>query len=999
MQRERWVRLEQLFAQAKKRAPAEREAWLARTCGGDAEMFREVAELLRADATPGMLDTFPFAGEGAKASSIGGSLPAGTRVGSWLIEKLVGRGGMGEVYAATRADAEFIQRGALKLLRFEAIGELARFHAERQILARLDHPGIARLLDGGVAYDGRPYTVMAFVEGTSLLDYCNARNATLHERLDLLAQVCDAVSYAHRNLIIHRDLKPANTLVDAEGNVRLLDFGIAKLIDASASPDAADPNVTVAPFTPDYAAPEQLAGAAVTTAADVYALGVLLFELLTGERPLRTRGLPSAQAFAVLTDRDAPLASRIASEKNQSPMPANALAGDLDAIIAKCLRREPTHRYESVGDLKLDVQRHLNHEPVLAREGARLYVFGRVLRRYRWPVAAAAALILALAAGLAGTLWQARKAQTQTRTAMAVQTFVTDLFRANSSNQKDPVKARATSARELLDIGAKKIDTEMTDAPAAKVAVLDLLGDLYDQLGLHDEEVRLRRQSVELTRTLYGSDSLELVAALSALSGAMHGTDVADDREPLLREALAILDRRGDKDSELRGRLLQKFAETYERSDQPKGLEYARESVRVFSTHPPSAALAESWYLQGTLETYTQQYSAAAESLKHAIEICIAAQGERDPDLIFYYYQLAETQILLRNFDAAEHSAKQALQMALAINGEDHIDAVRARMMLASVWVHAGRMREGLELLERVKRDVLRIAGPDDPFHTRDVLELSGRSDSDFGDTAEGLADLQAELAILRRTEPDGIYTANVLQVVVSDLTDLGRHDEAYKMIDEIVRIYAANGRKPGTPGYNTVVSGRARLAQAEGRPDEVRRLLDGIVLPDDATEASAVQASKSLLDAEFEMENRNEANKVDAALAQARAAITKSGIEGNQRKRYVSAADLIEGESHLLRGEANAAMPLLQSALTSRAGFMVSPSPRLAEAQSLLGQCYLEIGNRAAAQELADAAAAIVAHYAQLSEQYRRPVRQLQAKLHDTSKSTSAHIAARAHI
>ena len=446
-------------------------------------------------------------------------------MGAWRIEELVGRGGMGEVYAATRVDVEFEQRGALKLLRFEAIGELARFNAERRILARLDHPGIARLLDGGVAQDGRPYTVMTFVEGVTLIDYCNARHATLHERIALFAQVCEAVAFAHRNLIIHRDLKPANTLVDSDGKVKLLDFGIAKLIDASASADSADPNMTVAPFTPDYAAPEQLAGTTVTTATDVYALGVLLFELLTGERPLRTRGLPFAQALALLNDREAPLASRVANEKADAPVPASALSGDLDAIVAKCLRREPAHRYETVNALKLDVQRHLSREPVLAREGARMYVLGRLLRRYRWPVAAAVALMLAFAAGLAGTLWQAHKARTQARTATAVQDFVTDLFRANSSNQKDPVKARATTARELLDLGAKKIDTSMTDAPAAKLSVLNLLGGLYNELALRKEEIHLRRESVELTRDLYGANAPELVAALSALAGAMHGTD------------------------------------------------------------------------------------------------------------------------------------------------------------------------------------------------------------------------------------------------------------------------------------------------------------------------------------------------------------------------------------------------------------------------------------------------------------------------------------------
>ncbi len=313
MHRKRWERLQKLFSKALTLPEAERSAWLARACNDDAELLGEVTELLRAEAMAGLLDTPPIATDSANAATVAPSLAAGARVGAWRIEKLVGRGGMGEVYAATRIEVEFEQRGALKLLRFEAIGELARFNAERRILARLDHPGIARLLDGGIAPDGRPYTVMTFVDGVTLIDYCNARHSPLAERLALFAQVCDAVAFAHRNLIIHRDLKPANTLVDADGKVKLLDFGIAKLIDASASSDSADPNLTIAPFTPDYAAPEQLAGTAVTTATDVYALGVLLFELLTGERPLHTRGLPFAQALALLNDREAPLASRAAT--------------------------------------------------------------------------------------------------------------------------------------------------------------------------------------------------------------------------------------------------------------------------------------------------------------------------------------------------------------------------------------------------------------------------------------------------------------------------------------------------------------------------------------------------------------------------------------------------------------------------------------------------------------------------------------------------------------
>ncbi|HEX4480128.1 MAG TPA: serine/threonine-protein kinase [Rudaea sp.] len=994
MQRERWARLEQLFAQGIKRPESERAAWLARACGDDAELRGELEELLRADSTPGVLDTFPFGADRAEPVTIAPSLAAGSRVGVWHIEKLVGRGGMGEVYAATRVEAEFEQRGALKLLRFEAIGELARFNAERRILARLDHPGIARLLDGGVAQDGRPYTVMTFVEGKSLIDYCHTRHASLHERLDLFEQVCDAVAFAHRNLIIHRDLKPANTLVDADGKVKLLDFGIAKLIDASAASGASDPNLTVAPFTPDYAAPEQLSGTAVTTATDVYALGVLLFELLTGERPLRARGLPSAQVLALLNDREAPLASSVAREKSDAPLPAGALEGDLDAIVAKCLRREPTHRYETVNDLKLDVQRHLRREPVQAREGARLYVFGRVLRRYRWPVAVAAMLILAFAAGLAGTLWQAHKAQTQARTAMAVQDFVTDLFRANSSSQKDPVKARATSARELLDIGAKKIDTSMTDAPAAKLSVLNLLADLYNELALRKEEIHLRREGVELTRTLYGADSSELVVALSALAGAMHGTDAEAEREPLLREALSVLDRNGDQDSEVRGRLLQKFAELYEGTQSAKALDFARQSVRVLAAHPPSADLAESWYMQGLLETYTDRNDLAVTSLNRAIEISSRVQGTPNPGLIIFYYQLADTQKRLRDFPAAERSARQALQIALAINGEDHIDAVRTRMMLGTVLLESGRLREGLDLLAQAKRDVLKLVGPDDPFHTPEVLEFNGTWQSDVGDIAEGMADLQAALAIRRRTDGDSPRVGNMLRLIAMDQLDLGRYDDARRTIDDAAAVYEKRGRKRGTSGYNGILFLKIRLAEVEGHLEDARQLLGEFTTPNDTKAAAVLRVAKWLIEAEIAMESDNAVSAVETPLAQARAEIDSGDIVTGA-DLYRSSADLIDGESRLKRHDMDGALQPLQRTLAAREKLLVAPHPRLAEVQSQLARCYAATGNLESARDLAAKAATIEAHYPQLSDRYRLPFNELQTELQAATKSSTPRVAA----
>ena len=329
---------------------------------------------------------------------------AGMRLGAWRITRLVGRGGMGDVYEAVRADGSFEQRVAIKLLQREAAAQLQRFQAERQILANMDHPGIARLHDGGVSEDGRPYMVMEYVEGRPITDYCALTGANLEQRLDLFKQVCAAVAFAHRSRIVHRDLKPSNILVTADGAVKLLDFGIAKLLDAQ----VARLTQAAAPMTPLCAAPEQLSGQPVTAATDVYALGLLLFELLTGSHPWIGTDTPMLQAMRTLLERPAPRASRVAAANECCPVPARSIRGDLDAIIAKALRKEPHLRYPNASALETDVSRVLRGVPVHAREGVRLYVVGWALRRHRWAIAGVAAMLVCAVAGVQLARWQAQ---------------------------------------------------------------------------------------------------------------------------------------------------------------------------------------------------------------------------------------------------------------------------------------------------------------------------------------------------------------------------------------------------------------------------------------------------------------------------------------------------------------------------------------------------------------------------------------------------------------
>ena len=481
MDPDKWQRLEQLFAEAIELPTDSRRAFCERSCPGDTELRVELSSLLeKHDTTHGFLDSPAslFAEQGVPRDT----LDEGSRIGVWRLGALIRRGGAGEVYFARRADGAFDQQVAFKRLYREAAPDVERFHAERQILASLDHPGIARLLDGGVADDGRLYAVVEYVDGQSLTEHCHARHADLAYRLALFMQVCEVVAYAHRNLIVHRDLKPGNILVTPEGRVKLLDFGVAKRLDRNA-PQPADG--TSAPFTSDYAAPEQLTGQVITTATDVYALGIILFELLAGERPWRSDGLPIARVVQLIVHDEPPLLSRTASKGSVSPVPTKLLVGDLDAIVGTCLRKSASDRYPTVDALRRDIERHLGHEPVAARGRTRLYTLGRALRRHRVPVAAGTLLFASLAVGMAATTWQARHAEVERDAARrsatreeAVRYHLTNLFRTSIA-QKDgtPVTAKA-----MLDRSAQRILKEYKDDPQLAGKVVVTLSDLYSAL-------------------------------------------------------------------------------------------------------------------------------------------------------------------------------------------------------------------------------------------------------------------------------------------------------------------------------------------------------------------------------------------------------------------------------------------------------------------------------------------------------------------------------------
>lgn len=525
-EQQQWNTISQAFDRLEPLDAPAREQGLATL---DPAIATRVRTLLEGALQRGILDREAPVGGAATAV---GSIAAGETVGGFTIQRFLGRGGMGEVYLATRTQTEFDQRVALKLLRIDAVPNEALFARERRVLARLEHPSVARLIDGGVTPEGRPWMAMAYVEGVPIDRWCADHRATLAQRLKLFAEVCDAVGFAHANLIVHRDLKPANVLVDAAGRAMLLDFGIAKLIGDGNEGTLA----TGALMTPEYAAPEQLEDGAVTVATDIYALGLILCELLTGTTPWRGIGgsLP-AIVRRILTDDSAP-PSRIAGP--DAPVPAGRLRGDLDAIVLKALRKTPADRYTTVAELTNDLRRFQEKRPVRARAGSRRYRLGRYLRRNGWGVAAVSAIVLAVLLGAGGIALQARRTAIERDNAIAeakrsdaiVQTLTLMVSQSGASSD--------LTLKQTLDQSARRMLVTL-DRSARSGAAVAALSDLY--VNAQDAKGSYALLSAALAKGIGGDDPVATAQLKADLADAAVATGAKDDAPALLDQAQRAL--------------------------------------------------------------------------------------------------------------------------------------------------------------------------------------------------------------------------------------------------------------------------------------------------------------------------------------------------------------------------------------------------------------------------------------------------------------------------
>ena len=692
---ELWQRVQEILERALVMNPKDRPSFLEETCGGDPELRREVESLLATedDATGFIEEPLlslrpesrgPVARRSASTGSdetseltSSGFVRVGDRVGPYRVLRELGRGGMGKVFLARRDDDEFERMVAIKLLKRDMDSDeiVRRFRHERQILANLVHPNIAELFDGGTTAGGLPYFVMEYVEGIRIDEYCDDHKLSIRDRLKLFRKVCSAVHFAHQSLVIHRDLKPGNILVTADGEPKLLDFGIAKLLptEVSATEITADQLTApgIDPMTPDYASPEQIKGDAITTASDVYSLGVLLYQLLTGRRPYRLTNRSVARLFKAITDQeplrpsaaipargagdDSPTAEEISADRGTEPRPLRRrLAGDLDAIVLKALRKEHPKRYSSAEQLSDDISRHLGGLPVVARQGTFLYQSTKFLRRNLLALAAAAAVFLMIVFGVRSMIL-ASQADRDKQVAQSLSALFQSLQNLDPREADDPVFATQLHEQVRQNIDDLELATILSDQA----------GLLETQGGFATAEV-LYREALEMAIRVVGKRHEKVAVIMNNLAASLEAQGDYAEAEELFREALDIRIEEHGRDSDRTARTLNNLGALLQnKGDLVAAEPYLRESLEIrqtlYEADAPEVALAINnlaFFFQASGD-----YEAAEAGYRQALRIYRTRFGLEHPNVGVVTKNLASLLTQTGDLENAEKRAREALDI------------------------------------------------------------------------------------------------------------------------------------------------------------------------------------------------------------------------------------------------------------------------------------------------------------------------------------------------
>ncbi len=816
MEAKSWQRLEEIFERALELPEAERAAYIDEASAGDSSLRKELEALLSAHQDSGSFLEEPVV-EGGISQLIQEQRESykSRKIGPYRLLKKLGEGGMSRVYLAVRDDDEYQKLVALKVIPQDLDRDdlRRRFRTERQILASLDHSNIAKLLDGGTTEDGLPYFVMDYIEGVPIDEYCDRNRLSVIERLELFRTVCGAIQYAHQNLVVHRDIKASNILVTDDGIPKLLDFGIAKLLKPEAFAAPVEFTATrIRPMTPSYASPEQIRGRHITTATDVYSLGVLLYKLLTGRLPYELEEKTPRQIEKAILEqepeRPSTVVSRMASVDTVSTELASAgeveeppriqpgqlrrrLTGDLDNIAMMALRKEPQRRYASVEMLSEDVRLHMQALPVLAHKDSLGYRAGKFIKRNRIAIAVCAAFV-ALLVGFAITMTvQARRlalerdqAQHERDRAEEVVAFLQEIF---SFSDPERTGSEEITAREILDRGRRRVDSELAGQPIVQASLMEAIGNVYNTLGLFDWSEESLRRALELRRENLGENDAQTAQSKDSLGVLLRAKGEYEEAEQLLRESLAT-------------------------------------RQRLFGDGHPLVAQTLVHLAQVSYDK-SEAYEEAEDLFRKALDVMRRARGDNDPMITEIQSQLGILLVQTGRFDEAEGVFREAMETCRRELGDDNPRTAESLNNLAVFLGIVGRHQEALPLFRESLETRLRVLGEDHPA-TGESLNNLGRLLRETGDL-EGAEKLYRQgLDIWRMrfgdSAPKVAFMMNNLGIV---LLEQGELDEA----EELLRRALAIRRQtldPDSPDLGWSLVGLGRLFLAKNQPREAEPLI-----------------------------------------------------------------------------------------------------------------------------------------------------------------------------
>ena len=917
---ERFRRADAVFDAVLDLPASEQTAYVDRACADDPELHEEVLQLLRAHRRSGsFLDApavhlaSPLLDEGDPFTD---AVP--DRIGHFRIARAIGQGGMGRVFLGERADGQFEQRVAIKVLHHGAPGLVRRFLEERRILALLQHPGIARLIDGGITDGGLPYFALEFVEGEPIDTWCELRQLPLERRIALFVDVCHAVSYAHQHLIIHRDLKPTNILVTSAGQVKLLDFGIAKVL----GPEGAGSGETLTGFrmmTPEFAAPEQVRGEAISTATDVYSLGVLLYVMLTGERPYDVRGKSLTEIERIVCEYEPPNASTRAPRHVR-----RRLLGDLDLIVRTALQKRPERRYQSPEALAQDLERYVEGHAIHARPDSAAYRVRKFVGRHRTGVAIAAMLLIALVSGASRERVLRNRSELEARKAREVEEFLVRVF-----DVADPLASReadggSITARELRERGANRIDSTLGGQPEVQAELRSVLGRVYTNLGLYDRATPLLQRSLAQRESLFGPVHRNVAADMDLLGSTLVRQDRFDEAEPLLRAALEQRRRLfGNAHLETAESIehLATLLEQRNRYDEAEPLYREVLSIRRALLGDTAIEVANGLNNLGLLHYRKGSYEEAEPLYRRSLDIKLRRLGENHALTAMTMQNLAQTLETRGHAEEAERYYRRSLAAKRQVLGDAHPSVTISLNNLGAFLTRKGELDEAESL-------------------TREALALDRRI---FGDRHSYVAQGLTNLGVILRTN--------------------GRFAEAEDAFRQALEI----NRAMFGEAHSTVASSYGHIAQ-------VRYQLGDDVEAVRLARESIAQFRRFLGDEHINvliMMGNLGRMLIDAGEPVEAEALIHASLEGLETSatRYRSqtmGTRRLLGEAMLAQGRADEALPILKLALDTIRAEYGDQHWRTAEAQLSLGTALAATRRHADAAPLLRAASATAQRHRQ---------------------------------